>query len=340
MARRFPFLAHSTLTRRSSPCSSVSSCELDFCCFILGFFRTFHFDSKSFDEKNPNQKAIRLNRETLVNKLDGVKRAFVTPSLFKMHQWLDTGIETFLFGGEEPPNNIERTARAPHNAKFWNLYGLTECSVWSSCVPIQSGKNRSPISRSPADIAPGHSFRIERDQLIISCAQPCSLAASVSSPGVSVELSDVDADHVELIDGHIYFVSRQDQSIKRHGQLVSLSAIRAGLLCVNGVRGELLLFATFKEFFSVPRICQWDWRSRRLHRRQWWSGRIRHSSPAWWPTQTRSGGDVENGANASYAQSKARYWGTRTSCPRRAVKVETGEFVATVCRHLQTAHWR
>jgi acyl-CoA synthetase (AMP-forming)/AMP-acid ligase II len=156
-----------------------------------------------------------------------------------MHQWSKTGIKTFMFGGEEPPSHIERVARAPPDASFWNLYGLTECSVWSSCVPIQPGQNRTPISRSPADIAPGHSFRIERDQLIISCAQPCSLGNNSDGDGV-VELSDVEADHVErLIDDHIYFVSRIGCSFKRHGRLVSLSAIRAQLfLCVKGLRGD------------------------------------------------------------------------------------------------------
>ena len=164
----------------------------------------------------------------------------MTPSLFKMHQWLKTEIKTFMFGGEEPPSHSERATRAPPNATFWNLYGLTECSVWSSCVPIQPGQNRTPISRSgAADIAPGHSFRIERnDQLIISCARPCSLGNNNNV----VELSDVLADHVELIDNDIYFVSRIGCSIKRHGRLVSLSAIRAQLfLCVKGLRGDFCL---------------------------------------------------------------------------------------------------
>ena len=71
-----------------------------------------------------------LNQTGLSDKCVNVKRAFMTPSLFRLHKW--SHIRTFIFGGEEPPTYQERQERAPKDAVFWNLYGLTECSVWSS----------------------------------------------------------------------------------------------------------------------------------------------------------------------------------------------------------------
>ena len=71
-----------------------------------------------------------LNQADLSDKCINVKRAFMTPSLFRLHNW--SHIRTFIFGGEEPPTCHERRERAPKDASFWNLYGLTECSVWSS----------------------------------------------------------------------------------------------------------------------------------------------------------------------------------------------------------------
>ena len=89
-----------------------------------------------------------LNQSGLSDKCVNVKRAFMTPSLFRLHKW--SHIRTFIFGGEEPPTYQERQERAPKDAVFWNLYGLTECSVWSSLgfskIFLRS-KNRLSLKR-------------------------------------------------------------------------------------------------------------------------------------------------------------------------------------------------
>ena len=153
-----------------------------------------------------------------------------------MHQWAATKISTFMLGGEESPSYNEILANIKRKASFWNLYGLTECSVWTTCTEIQEYDDRVPIFRSNRDVAPGHSLSVQSETLEISVKNPCSVDG--------IHVSRVAADIVEVDqNGQIYFSSRLNNSIKRNGHLVSLSSIRSQLLCNPAVLGCNLFLA-------------------------------------------------------------------------------------------------
>ena len=177
-----------------------------------------------------HRKPINLLKEDFTEKLNDVQRIFLTPSLFRMHKWANTKISVLMFGGEESPSYGEITANINREASFWNLYGLTECSVWSSCTEIHKHEDRVPIFRSTGDLAPGHTFSVKSETLQITVTQPCTING--------MEVSKVAADIVEVDkNGKIYFSSRLNNSIKRNGYTVSLSSIRSQLLCHPVVEG-------------------------------------------------------------------------------------------------------
>ena len=169
-------------------------------------------------------------KTNLAEKLNGVERVFLTPSLFRMHQWSATKISKFMFGGEESPSYSEAFANVNRKASFWNLYGLTECSVWSSCTEIQENEERAPIYRSTSDVATGHTFSVQSGKLEISLTEPCTVGG-VQVSKVATDIVDIDKN------GQIFFSSRLNNSIKRNGHLVSLSSIRSQLMCSPEVLG-------------------------------------------------------------------------------------------------------
>ena len=117
------------------------------------------------------------------------------------------------------------------DVKFWNLYGQTEISIWSSCVQVTLGDERVPIYRpqdSVKQLLPGiKNFRVDPINFHLKIELSPQRQCFVNDLFVTTEFDTHDI--VETSLNSIYF-SHRETNFKRNGKIVCLDKIRRFLM--------------------------------------------------------------------------------------------------------------
>ena len=159
-----------------------------------------------------------------------MRRIFVTPSLVRRLERLSLPSSTrnICVGGESPPALSELRRVFGTNVDFWNLYGLTELSIWSTVVKIDSSPRTPLFHPTKSTLVDGtRAVSITDDgRLVIHVDQSRHCVVNSRSPTSDHFVTD---DLVsEGKDGEIFFLSR-NHGLKRNGKLVNLDDIGSNL---------------------------------------------------------------------------------------------------------------
>ena len=99
-------------------------------------------------------KRLTLTPDILSEKLSAQKnlrRLFMTPTLAKtLQKCHNADLKYVLLGGEEPLRHSE-LIEIFGNKEFFNLYGLTELSIWACLTDIRENETKTPILRLRED---------------------------------------------------------------------------------------------------------------------------------------------------------------------------------------------
>jgi len=165
-----------------------------------------------------------------------VTRLFITPSLLRQTRINFSTLRVLMLGGEEClsyPELVSIFGSNMDKMTIYNLYGLTEVSIWSSIVKIlPSDVHRVPIMRSKDDLLFGNRVEIRNNRIFIkpNAIRKCSINGQF--------FDEIEADSVDLIGESIYFHHREkNHFVKRNGQKVSLSLIRIKSIEVFNAKG-------------------------------------------------------------------------------------------------------
>ena len=144
----------------------------------------------------------------------------MTPSLFKsLGNNVPYSVKNLLLGGEAFPN-IKLPLR--NNLKIYNIYGLTEMSVWQSMVEINDQSSSIPICQQPNLLRDTEVSVSDGEIVVMSKTRSCFV------DGVrlfQVRTKDLGR---KMENGLTYFEGRLDQDVfKIHGRRISIHEIQA-----------------------------------------------------------------------------------------------------------------
>ena len=89
----------------------------------------------------------RLLSDALTNQKN-IRRLFLTPTLVKtLRKVRNANLKYVLIGGEEPVPHSE-LIEVFGNIEFYNIYGLTEVSIWACLTEIRPKETKIPLLRS------------------------------------------------------------------------------------------------------------------------------------------------------------------------------------------------
>ncbi|XP_067891057.1 beta-alanine-activating enzyme isoform X2 [Heterodontus francisci] len=153
----------------------------------------------------------------------------------------DTSLRVLALGGEAFPSlHVLRGWRGKGNkTQIFNLYGITEVSSWATYYKIPEETLSSatqlheehvplgvPLLGTTLDVVDnsGHKIQEGKGQVFIGGEERvCFLDDEITvCPGTMRATGD----WVIVKDGHMYYVGRQDNQIKRHGQRVNLESVQ------------------------------------------------------------------------------------------------------------------
>ncbi|KAG1659675.1 Beta-alanine-activating enzyme [Nymphon striatum] len=153
-----------------------------------------------------------------------------------------TSLRVIAFGGEKcPPAHLINEWKMSNNkTEFYNLYGITEVSVWAMCYQVSTENLQkcsnsiplgSPLMATEIDVRndDGLSIKQGRGRLYVgSHSRICYLDDEIPSSFHKVENAIMrnTGDIVEIDKhGQIFYVDRTDNQIKYNGRKVNLSEI-------------------------------------------------------------------------------------------------------------------
>ena len=173
-----------------------------------------------------------LDGRRVVNALadtDRLRQVFLTPSLFRRFSALrDNNLSHVLLGGEVAPSHGELVNVFGSKVRFWNLYGLTELSVWSSMVEIRCEDGTVPIYRPQSNgLVNGTTEFTTTDSgelvIHINPSRQCIVN------GVPVPLKYKSGDVVAIGSNGEFYFSHRAMGLKRRGMKVTLNAVQQNL---------------------------------------------------------------------------------------------------------------
>ena len=103
----------------------------------------------------------------MVDILEGNNVNFcqLTPTLFlSLGPKLPSTFEHLLLGGEDFP--LHKIDFSKTKAKLYNIYGLTEMSVWQSCVQIKKGRE-APIFQMGQNLLSQTDICLENGEIVV-----------------------------------------------------------------------------------------------------------------------------------------------------------------------------
>jgi amino acid adenylation domain-containing protein len=167
-----------------------------------------------------------------------------------------------LCGGESMPRDLAEALLI--RGEVWNLYGPTECTIWSMVCKVDSGEGPVPIGRPIANtklyILDSHLQPVPigvRGEICIGgvgvafgyCNQAELTAEKfIANPFVVGERLYRTGDQGRLrADGNIEFIGRLDHQVKIRGHRVELGEIEAALNQYPAVRESLVLVSDNQE---------------------------------------------------------------------------------------------
>ena len=157
-------------------------------------------------------------------ELHGVTFCQMTPTLFKGLAWCPKSLKHVLLGGEPFPNAQEINhliTTKLHQTRIYNIYGLTEMSVWQSLYEIKNiYSQRQPIVSLKSNLLSETEIYLSDDNEI--CVKSKKRACFYL--GRFHDLIRT-GDMGYQIEGDIFFKGRLDDMIKIHGQRMSLTDI-------------------------------------------------------------------------------------------------------------------
>ena len=159
-------------------------------------------------------------------ELHGVTFCQMTPTLFKGLAWCPKSFKHVLLGGEPFPTSQEIhhliSPTKLRQTRIYNIYGLTEMSVWQSLYEIKNiNSEKQPI------FSPKSNLSLSETEIYLSDKNEICVRSKKRACFYLEKFHELiwTGDMGYQIDGDIFFKGRVDDMIKIHGQRMSLTDI-------------------------------------------------------------------------------------------------------------------